>query len=95
MCKKFFNKLLGGGSSAAAPQVLPAQSVSAQPVASGASVKTAVKGDDKDRSGEADLRSDVTANGGGKDDPTANIPTPGGVSLGAKKKRKKIVGLDL
>lgn len=77
-------------------QVLPAQAVSAQSVSSGSSVKTAVKQEDKDRRGEADLRSDVTADTGGSDEnTTANIPTPGGVALGAKKKRKKVVGLDL
>lgn len=92
MCKKLF----GGGGSTTTQQVLPARSVAqAQPVSSGVAVKTAVKQDDKDRRGEADLRSDVTANAGGSDDTTSNVPTPGGVALGAKKKRKKTVGLDL
>ena len=77
----------------AAKQVLPAQAVSAQPVAASASVKSAVKDTDKERGSGADLRSDVDT--GTPTTPVDSIPNTGEVNLGSKRKRKGIVGLDL
>jgi hypothetical protein len=71
--------------------VLPAAATPvAQPVSSSANVRSAVK--DPKRDSNADLRSDVT-----QDTPVTTVPTDnaGDVSLGAKKKRKGVVGLDL
>ena len=76
-------------------QVLPAQAVAVQPVFASASVKSAVKGTDKLRGSGADLRSDGINAGTGTGNSDVNLPSPGEVALGAKKKRKGIVGLDL
>lgn len=83
------------GSKKQPAQVLPAQAVSAQPVSAAATVKTAIKDTDKERGSNPDLRSDgniVDPTGGST---TVNIPDAGEVKLGAKKKRKGVVGLDL
>jgi hypothetical protein len=70
-------------------QVLPSATPVAQPVSSSANVRTAVK----DRKSGADIRSDGVAVGGA--DPVTTVPAAGDISLGAKKKRKGVVGLDL
>ncbi len=75
-------------------QIMPAQAVTAQPVSASANVKSAVKNKDKDRGSNADIRQDETSVGEGGD-PITSIPDTGIIALGAKKKRKGIVGLDL
>lgn len=81
------------GSKKQPKQVLPATPVSAQPVSAPATVKAAVKDTDKERGSNPDLRTD--ANKGNQTNPDTNLPNTGDVSLGAKKKRKGVVGLDL
>ncbi|QOE32154.1 hypothetical protein CPT_Paso_037 [Rhizobium phage Paso] len=76
-------------------QILPAQAVSAQPVTASANVKSAVKRTDKNRDSGADIRSDIDPGTGGVVDPVTSLPDTGIIALGAKKKRKGIVGLDL
>jgi len=81
------------GSKKSSPQVIPAQAVAAQPVSAAATVKSAVKETDKERGSNPDLRTD--ANKGTQTNTDTNVPDTGDVSLGAKKKRKGVVGLDL
>ncbi|QIG67211.1 hypothetical protein [Rhizobium phage RHEph15] len=70
------------------PAVLPAATPVAQPVSASANVRSAVK---DNRDSNADLRSDATTN-----TPVTNAPAnTGDISLGAKKKRKGVIGLDL
>lgn len=83
------------GSKKGGKAATPAQPVSAQPVAAATSVKTAIKETDKARGSNPDLRTDANTGvdiGGPTD---INLPSTGEVSLGAKKKRKGVVGLDL
>lgn len=77
-----------GGSAAATP----AQPVAAQPVSAAATIKSAVKQDDAMRGSNPDLRTDANA---AQTQGDVVLPEVGDVKLGATKKRKGVVGLDL
>lgn len=74
--------------------IMPAQAVTSQPVTASANIKSAVKTKDPNRDSNADVRQDIDPGAVGSD-PVSSMPNTGIVALGAKKKRKGIVGLDL